>query len=202
MAPRKRGTRRSEKRRPKAKRAQKKATPTKRTSPLNWLKADYGAAFLAGTGPVILASWHVPEALQASLRADNQPVPARVFGVMLLDTGATLTSMSVKAAHALGLQPTRISSGYGAGGKHQADIYYAQLQFGMSDGNRQTVITSEREVQAIPDLDKPFAIRIGGQPRDCIGLIGRDILRHAKVEYDGIKGTLKIRFNLDELAGG
>lgn len=60
----------------------------------------------------------------------------------------------------------------------------------------------EQELLGIQDLEKPAAaagITVGGHHVEMIGLLGRDILKITRLEYDGVAGDVKIRFDLSKL---
>lgn len=58
----------------------------------------------------------------------------------------------------------------------------------------------EQEVQGIPDLElHALGVQFGGKPIEVVGLLGRDILRHTRLSYDGIDGRIKIVFDLKSL---
>jgi len=65
-----------------------------------------------------------------------------------------------------------------------------------------TEIHWEAEVEEIPNLEEsvePLGLMHSGQPVKLVGLLGRDILRHARFLYDGIDGRIEIKFDLDSL---
>lgn len=170
--------------------------------PINWFKHRYGTGFLAGFGPLIHATLTVAGAVEAALQARGKLPPAPVHGVLLIDTGATVTAISLRAAAALGLMPTRTSKGYGSGGVTDHPVFFACLKVAISDGIRETELNFEQELLGIPDLEKPAAaagIKVGGKQVEMIGLLGRDILKITRMEYDGVLGDVKIRFDLSQL---
>ena len=171
-------------------------------NPINWFKHQYGVDFLAGFGPLVGASFSVAGAIEAALIDQGKLPPAPVHGVLLVDTGATVTSISVRAATALGLIPTRTSKSYGSGGLVDNPIFFARLSLVITDGARQTELIFEQELLGITDLEKPAAaagITMGGRQVEMIGLLGRDILKITRMEYDGVAGDVKIRFDLSKL---
>lgn len=189
MASRKRPSQRSTK---------KAARSSSKNLKINWFRIEHGPDFLQRYGPVFRATFTISDALREKYEAEERPIPDPVDGLMLLDTGAQTTSISSKAADALGLQPARVCTSHGADGKHTANMYYTRLWIRLTDGKRQTVLGWNLEVRGIPDLHE--YLRIGppdGKKVEVIGLLGRDILRKAKVTYDGDGGYFKVRFNLD-----
>lgn len=109
--------------------------------------------------------------------------------------------MSLKAANALGLKPTRTQVGYGAGGQHNNPVFFASFEVQIRDPktNTQTAIGWDQEVLGIPDLELCREVTYGGQLMEVIGLLGRDVLRHCKMTYDGTTGRLDFEFNLASL---
>ena len=162
---------------------------------------DYGAPFLYENGPLIIGAWSVPRALAAALTAAGQPGPAPVQGAMLVDTGATQTSMSRKAATQLGLTPLRMQRGYGSGGEHEIPIYFASFEINLP-GKSGVVVTMgwEQEAGGIADLEKHAqGVAVGVNPVEVIGLLGRDILRHVNMSYNGMTGRVELTFDITSL---
>ena len=127
-------------------------------------------------------------------------VPAPVSGVVLLDTGATGTCISIKAADALGLKATRLAAGFGSGGDTLNPVFQARLHISMTNSEGiSRVLTWSQEVQGIPKLEEPFIknplLYSGGQV-ELIGLLGRDILATTRFTYDGLVGSLQLDFDL------
>jgi hypothetical protein len=150
-------------------------------------------------GPLFVANWSAPKAILDIRQQQGLPIPAPVSGIILLDTGASITCISLKAADQLGLTPTRMASGYGAGGATHNPVFFAKLGLTITAGNTSTTFSWEQEVQGVPDLEKQCQVSYQGVPRELIGLLGRDILRHCRVKYDGIMGTVRIEFDMRTL---
>lgn len=157
----------------------------------------YGPEVLERAGPLLQATWSIPCYIEDALRESGQAVPKPVTGLLLLDTGAVATCIAVHTAELLGLRPTRLATGYGAGGEHTNPVFFASLTIDSAGSKRPLVW--QGEVQGIPDLEKyaeDLALEIHGMPAHIVGLLGRDLLRFAKLEYDGIVGSLEVRFEL------
>ncbi|HYM62753.1 MAG TPA: hypothetical protein VEZ11_17850 [Thermoanaerobaculia bacterium] len=160
----------------------------------------YGPGILYRCGPLLLGRWLVPQVIADALVEARRPVPASVIGALLLDTGATNTCISNRAANDLGLIPTRVQDGFGAGGRHRNPVYLARLEMTIADEKAQQTFGWEQEVQGIPDLEKHApGVAMLGEERAVVGLLGRDILRHARFLYDGPAGSLSFTFEVASL---
>ncbi len=158
---------------------------------------------MAVAGPIVYASWRVPEPLEAILQEAGKPVPSPVLGGLLLDTGAGKTCISENAAHDLGLNPIRLAKTYGAGGEYELSVVNARLGFRVSSSRSEHDVSFETEAQVIPLLEaggRQMGLRSGDTDIRLIGLLGRDLLRHAQVSYDGINGSFEISFDLASLS--
>jgi len=199
------GDRRRQKREAERKKAYKQQRHNERfgqpESPCT-IDATVGQAFLYRNGPLLIGSWWLPSASRNALASIGRAVPQQVSGVLLLDTGATNTCISLKAAQTLGLTATRIQDGYGAGGLHRNPVFFATLEISIADEKtgKITTIGWEQEVQGIPDLElHAQGLQYAGESVEVVGLLGRDILRHTRLAYDGIDGRFEITFDLKSL---
>ena len=158
---------------------------------------------LAAIGPMIPASWSVPRALERLLIATRHPVPAPVHGMILLDIGATTTCISLDVANELKLVQTRMRTSHGAGGLHRNPVFKAQLSISIEGPNGKAApLVWEKEAAGIPDIDKYAAevdLSVDGSPMRHLGLLGRDILRHTIVYYNGITGRFQVNFDVDQI---
>jgi hypothetical protein len=97
------------------------------------------------------------------------------------------------------LQPTRIQEGYGAAGKHSNLVFLARLEIKIVDPKTNQIqgFAWEQEVEGIPELHN-FAAPLTwqGQTMTVSGLLGRDILRHARIHYDGPAGRMRFEFDV------
>lgn len=159
---------------------------------------------LAALGPLVHGVWAVPIELADHLARKGRPVPKPVAGALYLDTGATRTCIAQEAASALGLKPTRVGQGFGASGAHTQPIYRARLSIGITDGKskKRTMIEYPTEAAGIPELGRSgqhLGITAGGQPVQLIGLLGRDLLKHTVVTYNGLEGWFEVDFDLSSM---
>lgn len=161
------------------------------------IKVRYDTPFgLEKLSPLIKGQWSVPQARALKLAEAGRLVPGPVVGHMMIDTGATCTCMSVEAAKSLGLQPVSQMAGFGAGGKHKNEVFQVRMQVTVQHPKKgTTLVTAERRIQAIPDLEKALQMmdaKINNQPVRLIGLIGRDFLKHTRFYYDGHLGEFTL----------
>lgn len=160
------------------------------------LDYHYGPDVLQLAGPLIHGVWSVPSYIQGALRAEGDPVPAAVRGLLLVDTGAAVTCISIDTAQRLRLRPTRLATGYGAGGEHTNPVFFAALAIS-SHLPSESSLTWQGEVQGVPDLEKhseELNLEVDGAPASITGLLGRDLLRAVSFQYDGRIGSLHMSF--------
>jgi Aspartyl protease len=154
-------------------------------------------------GPLIPCFWSVPSLLADRLQKEGRPVPGTVEGQLLVDTGAQRTCISQEAARDLGLISLRLQESYGAHGLQKAEIFRARLTLVITDQRGGELrYDHEAEAQGIPDLEKniaPYNVRHAGKPARLVGLLGRDILQHATLTYNGTGGWFEINFDLTSL---
>ena len=108
----------------------------------------------------------------------------------------------MKAAAELRLKPLRLQKAFGAGGQHEANVYRARLTFALIKSDIATEIAWEVEAQGIPRLEEsilPLGISQQGMGANLVGLLGRDILRHATIVYSGTKGVVEVTLDLASL---
>lgn len=146
-----------------------------------------------------MAFWSVPQVVQDFLQTQGVSIPRPVQGALLLDTGATGTCISIRAADRLGLKPTRLVAGFGAGGATNNPVYQARLCIPIANPNGTGVdLIMEQEVQGIPELEKHLQgkpLTYSGNSIELIGLLGRDVLASTRFVYDGLAGTLHLNFD-------
>jgi predicted aspartyl protease len=136
------------------------------------------------------------------MRSGGRPVPGPIAGALLLDTGATRTCIALKAAQELGLQARRMQEGFGANGKYSNQVFLAKLEIRIMDPKTKMVhsFSWEQEVEGIPELHNFAApLTVNGQVVPVSGLLGRDILKHAKIRYDGPGGKLHFEFDVESI---
>lgn len=146
---------------------------------------------------MMIGSWWLPQAYAQSRAAAGETIPPPKTGAILIDTGADGTAISASVARELGLRPTRIQQGFGAGGEHQLPVFLATIELEITDpSGASTKIGWEQEALGIPSLGAGRRVICDGESMEIIGLLGRDFLRFCRVVYDGAEGTLEFELNM------
>lgn len=143
----------------------------------------------------------MPKALELALGQAGRPIPQPVYGYMLIDTGARRTSMALDVAQEMRLQAIGIQNTYGAGGLHSNEVFEALLTISIADKTgAQVSVNGEIQAMGIPRLNEYFQqLQIQTSdpfPRRMIGLVGRDLMRHATLTYMGSKGQFEFKLDL------
>lgn len=174
-----------------AKRAKGKGSPPLRID-VTYADAESLRAF----GPLVAGAVGVHSTLFDYLRLEGLPAPAPVWGRFLVDTGATTTCIGEKTAAELGILPVGTSKTRGAGGVHENKLYPVEIVIPVKHGDVSKPMSLDEVVMGIPDLHK---LLDGVAPEDdddarynVIGLLGRDFLMHARMQYNGPGGRVLI----------
>lgn len=146
-------------------------------------------------GPLVPASWLVHHTRRDALRKFGKEVPDPVAGCLLIDTGATRSSIDDDVALDLGADMVGRRESFGVGGHVMRRVVLATMHIPLPDGSgliHSGEITSVVGLRRVWEANRPI---LNGKPCDIVGLLGRDILRHASFSYDGHTGetTLRIR---------
>jgi hypothetical protein len=149
-----------------------------------WPPNTYGfAENLRHFGPLISVEIALPQALAQHLAATNQPVPAPIAGMALIDTGASITSVDNSVFQSLGVQPVGTAMVGAASGPSQQYIYPASISFPAT----MLVGLAFNQVLSCNLAGQPT-----GMPSPLIALVGRDLLRHFVFIFNGPMGLITI----------
>ena len=132
-------------------------------------------------GPTLRVVISVTKEHEANLVKVAQPTPEPVPGGALIDTGASFTCVADHVCQKLGLQPTGMVTLGHAGGKEDRLCYPIQVSFPGSP---------------LPPLYCPRAcsVNLAEGQQGHIMLIGRDLLRHFRMVYNGPRGRIELDF--------
>ncbi len=138
------------------------------------------AILLEREGPIISVVIKPPFSLTEQIKASGQPIPTTRLRA-IIDTGAQSSSVSHTELQSIGLFPRNIKTLIGTAGQKECAFYDIGLEiaFGKTAGE----VSFELEVAGL-DLDL-FGVYV---------LIGRDILRHCKLIYNGASGEYELEF--------
>lgn len=139
-------------------------------------------ANLVQAGPITEILVAPPQTLVQALRTRNEPVPAAVRAVAIIDTGATGTVLTPSVIGSLGIQPVGVASMStpSTTAPVQVRLFNVDLTF--------IVGTSRVVVSGVVAMEAP----LGGQHIQC--LIGRDVLRHGVLVYIGYLNQFTLSF--------
>jgi predicted aspartyl protease len=123
----------------------------------------------------------VPQELEQLLKSKGQPVPAPISGFALVDTGATMSMVDDHAIEGLGVGPVGTATLQTAGGPLESALYPVRVVIG---------------VPQQPMLDLSFGRITSGplQKSGLLCLLGRDLLQHVLLVYDGANGRFTVAF--------
>ncbi|GEM_PF-897985 len=143
--------------------------------------SDKKAALLEKEGawvPVVLLP---PQPVIDQLKREGKDVPSRRIRA-LIDTGAESTSISQKELDAIGLISRNVRNMIASSGEKRVSPAF-DITLELEYGGKDDFVVFPFEVAAL-DLDE-----IG-----VYALIGRDVLRHFKLTYNGPEGAYKLEF--------
>ena len=133
---------------------------------------------LAGLGLLLEVEVAPPQALASVLTSQGKPLPQFVTGSALVDTGASCCCVEETLLQQLELQPVNQVNVSSPNGNRLQNVYFVRLAFPGSP---------------IPPLEIPVVGVQLNQGR-TISLIGRDLLRHCVLIYNGPMGSYTISF--------
>lgn len=148
---------------------------SKKVSPPDWLQRR---------GPTITVKIGLHDRLQEKRREAGTPIPDPVVGEAIIDTGATVTTIDTSVAQELGLRETGPVQAVGIGG--------ASAGF--------TTACSVDIHGLIGNLARAHCHDLAKHSTGLLALIGRDVLRHFVLHYNGPKGRITLELPSPETA--
>jgi hypothetical protein len=133
---------------------------------------------LQQAGLLLIVEIQVPQSLAALLGQNNIQLPQPVVGNALVDTGASMCCVEEVALQQLGLQPISESNVATPAGVQVQNVYLPRLTFPGTP---------------LPPLEIPVLGSHLAQG-NMISLIGRDILAHCVLVYNGPMGSYTLAF--------
>ncbi len=136
-----------------------------------------GAPGLIQRGPCVPVVIHVPDQFAAEFTKQGKPIPPPISGFALIDTGAGSTCIDEEAAKKLGLPVINVVNMASAShGSHKANVYPAKLQ----------IAGLPMAINASSAIGAPLAVQ------KLLALIGRDVLSHFILIYNGANGEFTL----------
>lgn len=138
-------------------------------------------------GPLLIAFVGVSEARESALKANNVSVPNLVRVAALVDTGASATCLDPTILTTLGLTPTGstlVSTPSTGNTPVQADQYDISLLVPPAGNSQVPLFLGTLPALSCGDL----------APQGFQALIGRDVLSHCILIYNGNRGHFSLAF--------
>lgn len=148
--------------------------------------AENDPAAFERVGAFLPVEVRVPPKIAAILTKEGKPVPGPVAGAALIDTGATVTCVHEPVLKTLGLNPVGVAMSGTAGGAKQQYLYPAMIG----------CPSQKWEISA----DRVVGVDLTGQnipidpPQELLVLIGRNVLRHWVLIWNGPGGFWTVGF--------
>ena len=132
---------------------------------------------LIAFGPQLRILVAVPPLLHPAFLALGREVPALREGLALIDTGCTRTAVHHEIVSQLEIAPTGLTTVLSASGPAQSVLFPVQLLFPTLGG---------------ADIVLPQAVSCDLHGQGIGVLIGRDLLQHFVMVYDGMVGRVTL----------
>jgi len=135
------------------------------------------AIALIRQGPCVQVTIGLAQSIANQLLQQGKTLPKPVSGVALIDTGATSTCIDDAAAKQLQLPVVNVVN--------VASASHASTP--------QNVYPIQIEVVGLPiSIEAPNAIGAALTPQGLLALIGRDVLQHCTLFYNGLTGEITL----------
>lgn len=135
------------------------------------------AVVLQRQGPCVQVSIGLAQSIANQLLQQGKTLPKPISGVALIDTGATSTCIDDAAAKELQLPVVNVVN--------VASASHASTA--------QNVYPIQVEVVGLPiSIEAPNAIGAALAPQGLLALIGRDVLQHCTLFYNGLTGEITL----------
>lgn len=132
---------------------------------------------LAQRGPILQVNLSVNQAVAEQIREAGGELPAPISGIALIDTGASVTCIDDAAATQLRLPVIDVATMTSAShASSQRNVYPVQIEV----------------VGLSMNINAPRAMGAELRPQGLVVLIGRDLLRHCHLVYNGTSGTFTL----------
>ncbi len=140
---------------------------------------------LQATGPCLPVYVEIPIALARRLERTGEPIPLPGSGYALVDTGASDSAVDIRVLDQLGVQPIDVTLVTTAGGQVRQPKYPGCLSFPGTTLPR-------REFAGLLGAD--LSGYRAEEGRSIVALLGRDVLRHFVMIYNGYDAYFTLAF--------
>lgn len=130
-------------------------------------------------GPVLPVEISVPTPLAAHLERQGLQVPTPAVGRALIDTGASVSAVDETVISNLQVSPVRVATVHTPGGLSQQNVYPARFAFPGTP---------------LPAIDFNAVLGSILKPQGIIALLGRDVLTHFMLIYNGPGGYITLGY--------
>ncbi len=128
-------------------------------------------------GPCVQVAIGLAQSIASQLLQQGQSLPKPISGIALIDTGASSTCIDEAAAQQLSLPVVNVVN--------VASASHASTP--------QNVYPIQIEVIGLPiSIEAPYAIGAALAAQGLLALIGRDVLQHCTLFYNGITGEITL----------
>lgn len=137
-------------------------------------------------GPVLPVQVEVPSALADQLQQAGHAPPNPMPGFALIDTGASVSAVDADVISRLGVQPVGVATVLTPSGQDRQATFPARLVFpgtNIPPIEFNHLLGSNLATQTVPGHQGPLIV-----------LLGRDILRHFVLIYNGTDGAFSLSF--------
>lgn len=127
-------------------------------------------------GPCVQVTIGLAQSIAEQLLQQGKPIPQPISGLALIDSGASSTCIDDQAAQELKLPVTNVVNVASAShSSTQQNVYPIQVQ-----------------ITGLPISFESGAIGAALAPQKLLALLGRDVLQHCTLFYNGITGQMTL----------
>jgi hypothetical protein len=132
---------------------------------------------LAKDGSTLEVEVHVTDRHAKILEDNDKNIPSPQSGKGLIDTGASISAIDVDMLQKLDISPIGATKVSTPSGQATQELYAVKFSF---------------PGKGLPDMTSLNVLGSNLKKQDICALIGRDILRHCLLVYDGTSGSIML----------
>ena len=143
---------------------------------------------LVKIGALLPVTISVRQSRAESMDRAEQEAPF-IEGKLLIDTGAEGTNLCVKVIGKLKVNPTGVVHRKGVNDIQRVETFPVRITLSAQRNGRLETVSFTPMVCPI------YGIEHSG----IVGILGRDILRHTRLVYDGVKGSFSLEIDIESI---